>query len=111
MAVACLKPVEMREPVRGEPKAQRLKDDLYKSEQAVQQYRQSYQAVSLEEKQKHHCTETEELKFKVIEAKSKRLKLEAGGADSYYFFYSAGDYVKTGAKSLCAGLPRLPPID
>jgi hypothetical protein len=49
-----------------------LKDNLYKSEQAVQQYRKSYQAISLEEKQKHHCTKLEGLNFKVIEAKSER---------------------------------------
>jgi succinoglycan biosynthesis transport protein ExoP len=57
--------------------AQRLKDKLHKSEEAVQQYRESYHAVSLEEKQNITVEKLKELNLKVTEAKSERLKLEA----------------------------------
>ena len=57
--------------------ADRLKEKLHKSELAVQQYREDYHAVSLEDKQNIIVEKLKELNLKVTEAKSERLKLEA----------------------------------
>jgi polysaccharide biosynthesis transport protein len=60
--------------------ADRLKEKLHKSEQAVQTYREQYHAVSLEEKQNITVEKLKELNLKVTEAKAERLKLEADAA-------------------------------
>lgn len=60
--------------------ADRLKEKLHKSEQAVQAYRERYHAVSLEEKQNIIVEKLKELNLKVTEAKAERLKLEADAA-------------------------------
>jgi succinoglycan biosynthesis transport protein ExoP len=60
--------------------ADRLKEKLHKSEQAVQTYREQYHAVSLEEKQNIIVEKLKELNLKVTEAKAERLKLEADAA-------------------------------
>jgi polysaccharide biosynthesis transport protein len=57
--------------------ADRLKEKLHKSEQALQQYREDHHAVSLEDKQNIIVEKLKELNLKVTEAKSERLKLEA----------------------------------
>ncbi|MBV8900356.1 MAG: polysaccharide biosynthesis tyrosine autokinase [Verrucomicrobia bacterium] len=57
--------------------AERLKEKLHKSEQAVQDYRERYHTVSLEEKQNIIVEKLKELNQKVTEAKAERLKLEA----------------------------------
>jgi capsular exopolysaccharide synthesis family protein len=57
--------------------AERLKAKLHNSEQAVQQYRESHHAVSLEDKQNIIVEKLKELNLKVTDAKSERLKLEA----------------------------------
>jgi succinoglycan biosynthesis transport protein ExoP len=57
--------------------ADRLKEKLHKSELAVQQYREDYGAVSLEDKQNIVVEKLKELNLKVTEAKGERLRLEA----------------------------------
>src|SRR5258708_7557688 len=57
--------------------ADRLKEKLHKSEQALQQYREDHHAVSLEDKQNITVEKLKELNLKVTQAKSERLKLEA----------------------------------
>ncbi len=57
--------------------ADRLKEKLHKSEQALQQYREDHHAVSLEDKQNIIVEKLKELNLKVTQAKSERLKLEA----------------------------------
>lgn len=57
--------------------ADRLKEKLHKSEQAVQQYREDHHAVSLEEKQNIVVEKLKELNLKVTEARGERLKLES----------------------------------
>jgi polysaccharide biosynthesis transport protein len=54
-----------------------LKEKLHKSEQALQQYREQYHAVSLEDKQNIIVEKLKELNLKVTEAKGERLRLEA----------------------------------
>ena len=61
--------------LKGE--AERLKDALSKSEHALQEYRETHQAVSLEEKQNIVGERLKELNAKVTTAKAERLKLEA----------------------------------
>jgi polysaccharide biosynthesis transport protein len=57
--------------------ADRLKDKLHKSEQALQQYREDHHAVSLEDKQNIVVEKLKELNQKVTDARSERLKLES----------------------------------
>jgi polysaccharide biosynthesis transport protein len=57
--------------------ADRLKDKLHKSEQALQQYREDHHAVSLEDKQNIVVEKLKELNQKVTDARSERIKLEA----------------------------------
>jgi polysaccharide biosynthesis transport protein len=57
--------------------ADRLKEKLHKSEQALQQYREDHHAVSLEDKQNIIVEKLKELNLRVTQAKSERLKLEA----------------------------------
>jgi polysaccharide biosynthesis transport protein len=57
--------------------ADRLKEKLHKSEQALQQYREDHHAVSLEDRQNIIVEKLKELNLKVTQAKSERLKLEA----------------------------------
>ncbi len=57
--------------------AERLKEKLHNSEQALQQYREEHHAVSLEDKQNIIVEKLKELNLKVIEAKGARLKLES----------------------------------
>ncbi len=57
--------------------ADRLKEKLHKSDQAVQQYREDHHAVSLEEKQNIVVEKLKELNLKVTEARGERIKLEA----------------------------------
>jgi polysaccharide biosynthesis transport protein len=57
--------------------ADRLKDKLHKSEQALQQYREEQHAVSLEDRQNIVVEKLKELNQKVTEARSERLKLES----------------------------------
>ncbi|MBV8101143.1 MAG: polysaccharide biosynthesis tyrosine autokinase [Verrucomicrobia bacterium] len=57
--------------------ASRLKDKLHKSEQALQQYREQYHAVSLEDKQNIVVEKLKELNQKVTDARSERIKLES----------------------------------
>ena len=57
--------------------AQRLKEKLQKSEQALQDYKEQTQAVSLQETQNITVEKLKELNIKVTGAKSDRLKLEA----------------------------------
>ena len=57
--------------------ADRLKEKLHKSEQAVQQYREDHHAVSLEDKQNIIVEQLKELNRKVTDAKSDRLRLES----------------------------------
>ena len=57
--------------------ADRLKEKLHKSEQALQQYREEHHAVSLEEKQNIVVEKLKELNQKVTDARSERIKLEA----------------------------------
>jgi polysaccharide biosynthesis transport protein len=57
--------------------ADRLKDKLHKSEQALQQYREDQHAVSLEERQNIVVEKLKELNQKVTDARSERLKLES----------------------------------
>ena len=57
--------------------ANRLKEKLHKSEQAVQQYREDHNAVSLEDKQNIIVEELKALNQKVTDAKSDRLRLES----------------------------------
>ena len=60
--------------------ADRLKQTLAKSEQALQRYKEQHQAVSLEEKQNIVVERLKELNTKVTTAKAERLKLEADRA-------------------------------
>ena len=57
--------------------ADRLKDKLHKSEQALQQYREDHHAVSLEEKQNIVVEKLKELNQRVTDARSERIKLES----------------------------------
>ena len=57
--------------------ADRLKAKLQSAEQAVQKYREEYNAVSLEDKQNIIVEKLKELNQKLTETKSERLKLEA----------------------------------
>jgi succinoglycan biosynthesis transport protein ExoP len=57
--------------------ADRLKDKLHKSEQALQQYREEHHAVSLEDKQNIVVEKLKELNQKVTDARGERIKLEA----------------------------------
>jgi len=57
--------------------ADRLKDKLHKSEQALQQYREDQHSVSLEERQNIVVEKLKELNQKVTDARSERLKLES----------------------------------
>ncbi|HYZ73745.1 MAG TPA: Wzz/FepE/Etk N-terminal domain-containing protein, partial [Chthoniobacterales bacterium] len=57
--------------------ADRLKEKLHKSEQALQQYREDQHAVSLEERQNIVVEKLKELNQKVTDARSERLKLES----------------------------------
>ena len=57
--------------------ADRLKDKLHKSEQALQQYREDQHAVSLEDRQNIVVEKLKELNQKVTDARSERLKLES----------------------------------
>ena len=57
--------------------ADRLKEKLHKSEQAVQQYREDHHAVSLEDKQNIIVEQLKELNRKVTDAKSDRVRLES----------------------------------
>jgi succinoglycan biosynthesis transport protein ExoP len=57
--------------------ADRLKEKLHKSEEAVQQYREEHHAVSLEDKQNIIVEKLKELNQKVTDAKSDRLRLES----------------------------------
>ena len=60
--------------------ADRLKETLAKSEQALQRYKEQHQAVSLEEKQNIVVERLKDLNTKVTTAKAERLKLEADRA-------------------------------
>ena len=60
--------------------AERLKETLAKSEQALQLYKETHQAVSLEEKQNIVVERLKELNTKVTTAKAERLKIEADRA-------------------------------
>jgi polysaccharide biosynthesis transport protein len=57
--------------------ADRLREKLHNSDQALQQYREEHHAVSLEEKQNIVVEKLKELNQKVTEARSERLKFEA----------------------------------
>src|ERR1700730_4877687 len=57
--------------------ANRLKAKLQEAEQAVQSFRESHNAVSLEDKQNIIVEKLKDLNLKVTEAKGERLKLEA----------------------------------
>jgi succinoglycan biosynthesis transport protein ExoP len=57
--------------------ADRLKAKLQNAEQAVENFREQHNAVSLEEKQNIIVEKLKDLNLKVTEAKSERLKLEA----------------------------------
>jgi capsular exopolysaccharide synthesis family protein len=57
--------------------ADHLKAKLQNAEQAVQKYREDFQAVSLEDKQNIIVEKLKELNLKVTQAKSERLRLEA----------------------------------
>ncbi len=57
--------------------ADRLKAKLQEAEQAVQNFRESHNAVSLEDKQNIIVEKLKDLNLKVTEAKGERLKLEA----------------------------------
>lgn len=57
--------------------ADRLKTKLQDAEQAVQTFRESHNAVSLEDKQNIIVEKLKDLNLKVTEAKGERLKLEA----------------------------------
>ncbi|HEX3446416.1 MAG TPA: Wzz/FepE/Etk N-terminal domain-containing protein, partial [Chthoniobacterales bacterium] len=57
--------------------ADRLKVKLHDSEQALQQYREQYHTVSLEDKQNIIVEKLKELNQKVTEAKGERLRLES----------------------------------
>jgi succinoglycan biosynthesis transport protein ExoP len=57
--------------------AERLKAKLQKSEQALQQYREQHQTVSLDENQNIVVEKLKELNNKVTQASAERLKLEA----------------------------------
>jgi len=71
--------------------ADRLKQTLAKSEQALQRYKEQHQAVSLEEKQNIVVERLKELNTKVTTAKAERLKLEA---DRAQLEPAAGDAVE-----------------
>ena len=60
--------------------AERLKETLAKSEQALQLYKEKHQAVSLEEKQNIVVERLKELNTKVTTAKAERLKVESDRA-------------------------------
>ncbi len=60
--------------------AERLKETLAKSEQALQLYKEKHKAVSLEEKQNIVVERLKELNTKVTTAKAERLKIEADRA-------------------------------
>src|SRR6202035_633445 len=57
--------------------ADRLKAKLQNAEQAVENFREQHNAVSLEEKQNIIVEKLKDLNLKVTEAKGERLKLEA----------------------------------
>jgi succinoglycan biosynthesis transport protein ExoP len=57
--------------------ADRLKEKLQKAEQAVQNFREQHNAVSLEDKQNIIVEKLKDLNLKVTEAKGERLKLES----------------------------------
>jgi capsular exopolysaccharide synthesis family protein len=57
--------------------ADRLKEKLHKADEALQHYREQYNAVSLEDKQNITVQKLKELNQKVTEAKGERLRLEA----------------------------------
>jgi polysaccharide biosynthesis transport protein len=57
--------------------ADRLKQKLQNAEQAVQNFREQYNAVSLEDKQNIIVEKLKDLNLKVTEAKEERLKLES----------------------------------
>jgi succinoglycan biosynthesis transport protein ExoP len=54
-----------------------LKDKLHKADEALQRYREQYNAVSLEDKQNITVEKLKELNLKVTQAKGERLRLEA----------------------------------
>lgn len=60
--------------------AERLKQTLSKSEQALQLYKEQHQAVSLEDKENIVVERLKELNTKVTTAKAERLKIEADRA-------------------------------
>ena len=60
--------------------AERLKETLAKSEQALQLYKEKHRAVSLEEKQNIVVERLKELNTRVTTAKAERLKIEADRA-------------------------------
>ena len=60
--------------------AERLKQTLAKSEQALQLYKETHQAVSLEDKQNIVVERLKELNTRVTTAKAERLKIEADRA-------------------------------
>jgi polysaccharide biosynthesis transport protein len=57
--------------------ADHLKDKLHKADEALQRYREQYNAVSLEDKQNITVEKLKELNLKVTQAKGERLRLEA----------------------------------
>ena len=57
--------------------ADHLKDKLHDADQALQRYREQYNAVSLEDKQNITVEKLKELNLKVTQAKGERLRLEA----------------------------------
>jgi capsular exopolysaccharide synthesis family protein len=61
--------------------AQRLKARLEKSEQALQQYKEQTQAVSLEDRQNITVEKLKDLNQRVTEAKTERLRLESDRAE------------------------------